>query len=86
MDSKICPEEVAVSKSPPKSILMQREGKKRSITYTPGSVAGIQKKKKVTYVDRTTNSSLCQVFNYEQVEIIETVDDQKSTSCACLVF
>lgn len=86
MDSKICPEEEAGNKSPPKSILVQREGKIRSITYTPNSIAGIQRKKKVTYVDRTTNSNLCQVFNYEQVDIIETVEDQKSTSCACLMF
>lgn len=85
MDSKISQEDCEEFKSTPKGILVQREPKKRAFTYTHNTAAGIKKKKKVNYIDRTTNSNLCQVFKYEQVDVPESLENDKSTSCACTI-
>lgn len=74
------------SDAPPKPIIISRNKDNRSSTYAPNRMIGKISKKKVVFVDRAKNAPLCTVFNYEQVDIADEADMEKSTSCACFVF
>ncbi|OMJ81405.1 hypothetical protein SteCoe_18141 [Stentor coeruleus] len=74
------------SNNSPKPIIISRNKDNRSNTYAPNRMVGKISKKRVVFVDRVKNAPLCTVFNYEQVDIADEDDMQKSTSCACFVF
>jgi hypothetical protein len=85
MEEDKAPEQRVRHRSPTKSII------KRASTYAPNNLYGLgdkKKRKKVMFVDRAKNLSLCTIFNYEQTELVEINDDNpgKSTSCACRMF
>lgn len=89
MESQAKHEESTIHVTQPKSILQKKAAIKHANTFGPSSVNSSfdkTKKKKVIFADRNANTKLCTIFNYEQVEVVEEVQTEKTSSCACLIF
>jgi hypothetical protein len=89
MDNRVKLEDSTIHLSQPKSILVKKGAIRKANTFGPSSINSSfekSKKKRVTFVDRSANTKLCTVFNYEQVDFVEEVRTEKTSSCACLIF
>ena len=89
MESQGKLEESPIHAIQPKSILHKKLAIKHANTFGPTSINSSfdkSKKKKVIFADRNANTKLCTIFNYEQVEVVEEVQTEKTSSCACLIF
>lgn len=89
MESQVKLEESTICVNQPKSILHKKQAIKHANTFGPSSINSSfekPKKKKVIFADRRANNKLCTFFNYEPVELVEEVEIEKTSSCACLIF
>lgn len=89
MDTRVKPEDSTSHINQPKSILLKKGAIRKANTFGPSSINSSfekSRKKRVTFIDRSANSKLCTIFNYEQVDFVEEVQTEKTSSCACLIF